>query len=240
MIFCSSLYFISKIVFWHATGFGGFLAERIMLSVVLAGYSGVDSSIIYLSCEGTDSQKAFGLYSSMSMAGLLIAAAVFSVFVGDDYWLAGLLTMFSYGLAMVLSFGLTEAFTKRVGIRRSFVLFCVLAIFSCLVLGSTPLALPSVISVLLLRLSNTLFQPFLADLQNRQITSRNRATALSACGMLVDGIAIGTNLVFGALSDWNLSAAFYFGSAICTVGLLLFLLWLKKGYGALSYDTMVS
>lgn len=23
MIFCSSLYFISKIVFWHATGFGG-------------------------------------------------------------------------------------------------------------------------------------------------------------------------------------------------------------------------
>lgn len=26
MIFCSSLYFISKIVFWQATGFGGFLA----------------------------------------------------------------------------------------------------------------------------------------------------------------------------------------------------------------------
>ena len=108
MIFCSSLYFVSKIVFWQATGFGGFLAERIMLSVVLAGYSGVDSSIIYLSCEGADSQKAFGLYSSMSMAGLPIAAAVFSVFVGDNYWLAGLLTVISYGLAMVLSFGLTE------------------------------------------------------------------------------------------------------------------------------------
>ena len=93
MIFCSFLYFISKIVFWQATGFGGFLAERIMLSVVLAGYSGVDSSILYLSCEGTDRQKAFGLYSSMSMAGLLIAAAVFSAFVGDDYRLAGLLTV---------------------------------------------------------------------------------------------------------------------------------------------------
>lgn len=296
---------------------GGFLAERIMLSVVLAGYSGVDSSIIYLSCEGTDSQKAFGLYSSMSMAGLLIAAAVFSVFVGDDYWLAGLLTVISYGLAMVLSFGLTEvhqtgvaeteavsfrvsfrqiyssrtlllflvgvallseahqtitvflnqlqyercglsnsliglvyivatllglmgayssAFTKRVGVHRSFTLFCVLAAFSCLVLGSTTLALPSIISVLILRLSNTLFQPLLTDLQNRQITSSNRATALSVCSMLVDAIAIGTNLVFGALSDWNLSAAFYFGSSICTVGLLLFLLWLKKGNGALSHD----
>jgi transporter, major facilitator family len=321
MIFCSALYFMSKIIFWQATGFGGFLAERIMLSVVLAGYSGVDSSLIYLSCEGTDSQKAFGLYSSMGMAGLLIAAAVFSIFVGDNYWLAGLLTVISYGFAMVLSFGLTEvrqtaseetaaepfresfrqifsnrklllflvgvallsethqtitvflnqlqyercglnesiiglvyivvtllgllgaysaAFTRRVGVHRSFALFCVLAAIPCLVLGSTSLALPSVISVLILRLSNTLFQPLLADLQNRQITSRNRATALSVCGMLVNGIAIGTNLVFGALSDWNLSAAFYFGSVICTVGLLLFWLWLKTGYGVLSQDTMRS
>lgn len=132
----------------------------------------------------------------------------------------------------------SSAFTKRVGIRRSLILFCALETLSCLVLGSMPFALPSVISVLLLRLSNTLFQPLLADLQNRQITSRNRATALSVCGMLVDGIAIGTNLIFGALSDWNLSAAFYFGSAICTVGLLLFLLWLKKGSGALSHDVM--
>lgn len=46
MIFCSGLYFVSKIVFWKATGFAGFLMERIMLSVVLAGFSGVDSSII--------------------------------------------------------------------------------------------------------------------------------------------------------------------------------------------------
>lgn len=319
MIFCSTLYFISKIVFWQATGFGWFLAERIMLSVVLAGYSGVDSSIIYLSCEGSDSQKVFGLYSSMSMAGLLIAAVVFSVFVGDNYWLAGLLTVISYGLAMILSFGLIEVrktatvetavepfresfrqifsnrtlllflvgvgllsethqtitvflnqlqyercglndsiigivyivatllglfgayssnFTKRVGVRQSFVLFCALAAISCLVLGYTSLTLPSVISVLVLRLSNTLFQPLLANLQNRQITSRNRATALSVCGMLIDGVAIVTNLVFGALSDWNLSVAFYFGSAICTVGMLLFLLWMKKGYSTLQHDTM--
>ena len=49
MVFCSGLYFVSKIVFWKATGFGGFLLERVMLSVVLAGLSGVDFSIIYLS-----------------------------------------------------------------------------------------------------------------------------------------------------------------------------------------------
>lgn len=51
------------------------LLERVMLSVVLAGFSGVDSSIIYLSSQGRDSQKAFGIYNSMGMAGLLAAAA---------------------------------------------------------------------------------------------------------------------------------------------------------------------
>ena len=84
MVFCSGLYFVSKIIFWKATGFGGFLAERILLSVVLAGYSGVDSSILYLSCDGKDTQKVFGVYNSLGTVGLLIAAAVFSVFVQDD------------------------------------------------------------------------------------------------------------------------------------------------------------
>lgn len=108
MIFCSGLYFISKIVFWQANGFADFLLERVMLSVVLAGFSGVDSSILYLSCQGLDSQKAFGIYNSMSMVGLLLAAGVFSLLIQDNYSLAGFLTVISYGLAALLSLGLTE------------------------------------------------------------------------------------------------------------------------------------
>lgn len=38
MVFCSGLYFVSKIVFWKATGFAGFLMERILLSVVFSGF----------------------------------------------------------------------------------------------------------------------------------------------------------------------------------------------------------
>ena len=37
IIFCSALYLISKIIFWKADGFAGFLVERIMLSVVESG-----------------------------------------------------------------------------------------------------------------------------------------------------------------------------------------------------------
>ena len=59
MIVCCTLYFVSKIVFWQATGFGWFLVERIILSIVIAGLSGVDTSILYLSCEKGKSQKSF-------------------------------------------------------------------------------------------------------------------------------------------------------------------------------------
>lgn len=117
MVFCSGLYFVSKIIFWKATGFGGFLAERILLSVVLAGYSGVDSSILYLSCDGKDTQKVFGVYNSLGTVGLLIAAAVFSVFVQDDYALAGLLTVVSYVFAALLSMGLAEV--KQIRVEKS-------------------------------------------------------------------------------------------------------------------------
>ncbi len=35
MVFCTVLYFLSKIVFWQADSFSMFLLERVMLSVVL-------------------------------------------------------------------------------------------------------------------------------------------------------------------------------------------------------------
>lgn len=308
MIFCCCLYFISKIVFWQAADFGGFLLERVMLSIVLSGLSGVDSSMIYLSSKGQDSQKAFGIYNSMGMGGLLIAAGVFSVIVRDDYQLAGFLTVVSYGISAVLSFFLTEvtkkevkeiqtepfiavlrevlhdrcfllflaavAFlseahqtitvflsqlqysrcglgdsaigvvyiaatllglcggysskvTKKVGMPISLFLFSGISVLSCVILASIPYALPSVIGILALRMSNSLFQPLQIEIQNRQLQTENRATALSINAMLVDCIAIGTNLIFGALSEWNLSLAFLFGGGISLLSLFCFFIWYK-------------
>ena len=47
MVICCLLYFLSKVVFYEANGFGMFLLERILLSIVIAGLSGVDESILY-------------------------------------------------------------------------------------------------------------------------------------------------------------------------------------------------
>lgn len=105
---CGVLYFLSKIIFWRAESFGMFLLERLLLSVVLAGLSGVDSGLLYLSCGPENAQRVFGWYDALGTAGLLAASGVYSLWVGGDYRLAGFLTVCSYGLAALLTLGLRD------------------------------------------------------------------------------------------------------------------------------------
>lgn len=122
LVICNVLYFVSKIVFWQATGFVWFLAERLMLSVVLSGLSGCDSAYLYLSAGEESSHRAFSVYSAMSTAGLVAASVVYSTLVGSNYALAGLLTVVSYGLSMLLTLGLGDvraAAMHRLGLRQS-------------------------------------------------------------------------------------------------------------------------
>lgn len=309
IVICSWLYFASKIIFWRADDFAGFLNERLILSVVYAGLSGVDSGILYLSCGGKDAQKVFGQYDSFGMLGLLIASVVFSAFVRENYQLAGLLTVFSYGAAALLSLGIREVretkneektgetfcrtlkdtlknvphilfliavgllfethqtitvflnqikyescgldssaigiiygiatllgvlgfcsvfVTKRLGQFRSLSLFCLLPLISCLTLAFTDTAVPAVFGVLTLRVSDTLFRPFQEKINNDLIQTKNRATVLSIYSMVVSGVGIVTNLIFGFLSDRSLTAAFLFGGAICVLSLIFFAVWYLK------------
>ena len=108
MIVCNALFFVSKIIFWQSQSFGGFLLERALLAVVLSGISGVDTSILYLSCGEKNSHRAFGIFEGLGAAGVLFSAAVYTVFIGESYRIAGFLTVISYGIAALLSFGLTE------------------------------------------------------------------------------------------------------------------------------------
>lgn len=306
MIFCCYLYFVSKIIFWQATNFSWFLAERIMLSVVFAGLSGVDISIIYLSCEGQNSHKVFGIYNSLQMIGLLIAATIFSLFVGENYSLSGFLTVISYGIASFLSLWLIEVkpkesrqicvkqfksvlfqtlhnknlvlfliavallsethqtitvflnqlqyekcglnssaigyiyivatligvcgvysakFTQKIGVKATGIFFGSMFTVSCILLSLTNSASLSVCGILLLRISNSLFQSFQTEIQNRQIYTVYRATALNIHTMIIDSIAVGTNLIFDSLAELNLTMAFSFGAIICMISIGLFRVW---------------
>ncbi len=103
-----ALIFLSKLIFWRAYSFGAFLAERFVLSAGIAGMSGVDESILYLSCEEDDSQRVFGIEGALGTAGMLGASLLYSAFIREDYALAAVLTVLTHGAAMLLPLGLQE------------------------------------------------------------------------------------------------------------------------------------
>ena len=108
MILCSALFFVSKIIFWRADSLADFLAERVLLAVVTAGLSGVDSAMLYLSCPAEQAQRVFARYGPLGSAGMLLASALYSLCFGENYRLAGFWTMAAYGGAFLLSLGLRE------------------------------------------------------------------------------------------------------------------------------------
>lgn len=122
LIFCNLLYVLSKVVFWQAHSFGMFLAERLMLSVIISGLSGCDSAFLYLSAGGENcscTQKIFGIYTAMGTAGMLTATVIYSLFLKGNYDLTALSTVFPYGLALFLTMFSTEV-ENSVENRKSF------------------------------------------------------------------------------------------------------------------------
>lgn len=313
LVFCNALYFISKIVFWKATGFVWFLTERLLLSVVISGLSGCDSAYLYLSSGEDESQKVFGIYSSMSTAGLIIASVVFSVLLSSNYSLCGLLTVISYGISMFISFFLEETgmpdkretdFKKsiketvsslksnkrfllflaaaalisesnqtitvfisqvqylRAGILPEYMGYIYIAVtlsgmlsaasgrltsslgekktcrtlfvsagIACAVLAVTSSPVLSIVFIIVLRMSASLFAPISMEIQNRQVHISDRATILSVYSCVMDSGAIFTNLIFGRLADINIAYSLGTGAVFCILGFVLYSAWSKKQSG---------
>ena len=310
MIVCNALFFISKIIFWKSQDFANFLLERVILAVVVSGVSGVDTSILYLSCKEDNSQRAFGIYGGLGTAGLLSSAAIYTIFIDENYRAAGFLTVISYGIAAILSFGLKEVKTDEKGEKMSLghslailketlfnrnLLFLVASVallyevnqtitvffnqlqytkagmsarmisgvyilmtlsglvsvfsepltkklkprffgimlfavcsFACLMLAFTKNPFISVLGVLLVSICSSLMSPLGTELQNKAITTVDRATALSMNALIMDLLAVFSNLIFGKLADLDLSAAMCFGGVLCILGAGLYLGGLKK------------
>lgn len=124
MLFCNLLFFISKIVFWKADTFGAFLCERLILSVVISGLSGVDDTVLFLSCGKQDTQRVFSIHGYFGTLGMVIASGCFSLFFSENFRAAAFWTVAAYALAALLSFGLQElAHLKLKVCESSFPLF---------------------------------------------------------------------------------------------------------------------
>lgn len=108
MIVCNVLFLVTKFIFWQTGSFGGFLAERLLLAVVISGLSGVSSSMLWLSAPPEKAQRNAGWCSAAGEAGLLLSGMLYTVMLSGQYRAAAFWTMVVYGIAAVLTFFLAE------------------------------------------------------------------------------------------------------------------------------------
>jgi len=108
LIISNGLFFISKIVFWKATGFYGFLMERIILAIAISGASGCDSAMLYKSCDSNQSDKIFSKYTMLSSFGFLLASALSTFMLKVSMETTTFFTIFPYAISFVLTLFLID------------------------------------------------------------------------------------------------------------------------------------
>lgn len=312
LLISNALFFISKIIFWKATGFAWFLAERILLSVVFSGFSGCDTAYLFLLAkkDENESTKIFGRNAAFGTVGLVVASLVYSGAIGDNFALAGFLTAVSYGVAMLLTFflddireegqenhrkiqdffdifgvifkkkefflfllaatllaqvnqtvtvflcqvqyvrvglsqsamgivyifvtlaalssGYAHKLTKRFGEHHISVALFSIAALCCVLLSITESAVTTIVAIVLLRATASMFKPIETTIENQQVELGDRATILSIYCCFMDIGAVFTNLIFGKLADANIAYALFAGFVFCFCGLLAYAIWYKK------------
>ena len=86
----------------------------------------------------------------------------------------------------------------------------------------------SIVLIAMIGLCNAMILPVSSDIQNKSITTADRATILSAYAMLMDIVAAFTNLVIGRTADQSIQLSFAICSVIAAAALILIICFFTK------------
>jgi len=90
----------------------------------------------------------------------------------------------------------------------------------------------SVLLIALVGLCNAMILPVSTDIQNKSISTADRATILSAYAMLMDVVAALTNLVIGKTANQSIELSFMICSAVSAAALLLIICFFRRSGAA--------
>lgn len=104
LLIANLLLFISKIIFYEANSFYLFLAEGILVALATSAISGCDIALLYASTDKGKTEKVFGTYTAMGIAGFLLACLISTRMVEKSMDLPVFETIIPYGAAVILTF----------------------------------------------------------------------------------------------------------------------------------------
>lgn len=118
--------------------------------------------------------------------------------------------------------------TKRFGQNRTIKGLFFIIFISCAILAFTRNPIISVGLIVIVEGSFALSQPISLDIQNKSITTQNRATMLSLYAMFSDFTACFISLATGKAADISLSTAFIFCSMVAGIAFIFLVVYFKK------------
>ena len=108
LLISNIVFLISKIVFFKASSFSMFLAERVFLAIAIAGLSGCDIALLYSSAPKNKSQQVFGRYNALATVGYLLASLLSGYMVKNSLSSTAFYTIFPYALAVIFTIFIKE------------------------------------------------------------------------------------------------------------------------------------
>lgn len=108
LIIGTALFLVSKVVFAFASGFDGFLAERLLLALSLAALSGCTEAMLYRSVPPEYAARAFGRWHAAGSVGLFSASLVAPLLYSMSMRMAAYGTIIPYAAALLCSIFLVD------------------------------------------------------------------------------------------------------------------------------------
>lgn len=115
----------------------------------------------------------------------------------------------------------THIITKAIGQGKTVNIMAGVICASTLLLVFTDSPLLSVLLIALVGLSNAVIMPISSDIQNKSISTLDRATILSAYAMTIDIVSAFINLTIGKTANQSIQLSFLVCSALAAAALLL-------------------
>jgi len=131
-------------------------------------------------------------------------------------------------------------FSDKLGKNRSIQILYSIITICCITLVFTSNATLTILSIILICGSAAIIYPIVLDIENKSITTIDRATLLSVFTMFGDLTGAGVNVIIGKTADISTSSAFMTCVGMCVCAYILLFVYKKKSVKELNVEKQVN
>jgi len=198
-------------------------------------------------------KSLFKAFKNKSIIILVISFAlinevvqVVGVFLNQSQYMRSGINIKYFGLLAVimqivrLSSIKAHRLSIKLGKNRSLQILYSIITICCITLVFTSNATLTIFSIILICGSAAIVSPIVLDIENKSISTIDRATLLSVFAMFADLTGAGVNIIIGKTADISTPLAFITCVAICICAYILLVIYKKKNFNEINAENQVN